>query len=142
MSDLFLKIISREIPSHIIYENETTLAFLALHPNTKGHTLVIPKNYSRNMLDISESDLLEVMKTVRLIAPQIIKAVGAEGFCIGQNNEAVAGQAVFHTHFHIIPRFADDGLVHWHGHDVSQETLAEIAEIIKLGIKYYTRITS
>ena len=135
MQDLFLKIISREIPAHIIHENDTTLAFLALHPNTKGHTLVIPKNYSRNMLDISESDLLEVVKTIRLIAPQIIKAVGAEGFCIGQNNEAVAGQAVFHTHFHIIPRFTDDSLVHWHGNDMSQETLADIAELIKQEIK-------
>ena len=135
MQDLFLKIISREIPAHILYENETTLAFLALQPNTKGHTLVIPKNCSRNMLDISESDLLEVVKTIRLMAPQIIKAVGAEGFCIGQNNEAVAGQAVFHTHFHIIPRFTNDGLVHWYGHDVSQETLANTAEIIKREIK-------
>ena len=135
MPDLFLKIISREIPAHIIYENETTLAFLALHPNTKGHTLVIPKNYSRNMLDISESDLLEVMKTVRLIAPQIIKVVDAEGFCIGQNNEAVAGQVVFHTHFHIIPRFADDGLIHWHSHDVTQETLAETAKLIERNLK-------
>ncbi len=131
MPDLFLKIISREIPAHIVYENDTTLAFLALHPNTKGHTLVIPKNYSRNMLDISEYDLLEVMKTVRLLAPQIIKSVGAEGFCIGQNNEAVAGQAVFHTHFHIIPRFKDDGLVHWHGHDVTPITLAATAELIR-----------
>ena len=139
MPDLFLKIISREIPAHIIYENDTTLAFLALQPNTKGHTLVIPKNYSRNMLDISEGDLLEVMKTVRLIAPQIIKAVGAEGFCIGQNNEAVAGQVIFHTHFHIIPRFTNDGLVHWHGHDVSQETLADNAEIIKQEIKWQIR---
>lgn len=135
MQDLFLKIISREIPANIIYENEHTVAFLDIHPNTKGHTLVIPKNYSRNLIDISEQDLYEVIKTVKYLAPIIMESVGAEGFCLGQNNEPVAGQAVFHTHFHIIPRFKDDGLIHWTPGKITPEELSKLEKEIKDNIK-------
>lgn len=131
MQDLFLKIISREIPANIIYENEKTLAFLDIHPNTKGHTLVIPKNYSKNLFDISEEDLIEVIKTAKFLAPKIVKAVGADGFNLYQNNEPAAGQVVMHTHFHIIPRFSDDELRSWPGKSATLEELTVLQKLIK-----------
>lgn len=110
---IFEKIIAKEVPAHIIYEDEDTLAFLDIAPNNPGHTLVIPKAHSRNLLDISESSWLAVMKTVHTLAPIIKEAVGADGMNIAMNNEAAAGQVVFHTHVHLIPRHEGDGFKHF-----------------------------
>lgn len=106
---IFEKIIAREVPADIVYEDEETIAFLDIAPNNPGHTLVVPKQHSRNLLDIDEASWLAVMKTVRLLAPVIRKAVGADGINIAMNNEPAAAQVVFHTHIHIIPRYTDDG---------------------------------
>ncbi|MDB5189657.1 MAG: Diadenosine tetraphosphate (Ap4A) hydrolase related family hydrolase, Hit-like protein involved [Parcubacteria group bacterium] len=110
---IFGKIIRRELPAAIIYEDEHTLAFLDAHPVNLGHALVIPKVYSRNILTISPDSFAKVMETTRLLSPIIQEAVGAGGINIHMNNEAPAGQAVFHTHVHIIPRHDGDGLTHW-----------------------------
>ncbi len=103
---IFMKIVRKEIPAHIVYEDEHTLAFLDIAPNTVGHTLVIPKKPFRNIFDIDEESLTAVMRTVRLLAPVIRDSVGANGVHIYSNHEAEAGQEVFHLHFHIIPRHA------------------------------------
>jgi histidine triad (HIT) family protein len=110
---VFEKIINKEIPAHIIYEDEDTLAFLDIAPNNPGHTLVIPKIHSRNLLDISDDSWIAVMKTVRKLAPIIKEAVGADGINIAMNNEPAAGQVVFHTHVHLIPRHEGDGFTHF-----------------------------
>jgi len=110
---IFEKIIAREIPATIIYEDEDTLAFLDIAPNNPGHTLVIPKEHSRNMLDITESSWLAVMRTVHKLAPIIKEAVEADGINIAMNNEPDAGQVVFHSHVHIIPRHKGDGFTHF-----------------------------
>lgn len=110
---VFEKIITKELPATILYEDEDTLAILDIAPNNPGHTIVIPKVHSRNLFDISEESWLSVMKTVRALAPVIKEAVGAEGINISMNNEAAAGQVVFHTHVHIIPRHEGDGLKHF-----------------------------
>jgi histidine triad (HIT) family protein len=102
---IFGKIIRREIPAEIVYEDADTLAFLDIAPNSPGHTLVVPKTPSRNLIDIEDDAYLAVMKTVKKIAPVVQKAMEAEGFNILVNNESEAGQQVFHTHVHIIPRY-------------------------------------
>ncbi len=101
---IFSKIIRREIPADIIYEDEHTLAFLDIAPNAVGHTLVIPKKPVRNIFDADDATLAAVMRTVHLVAPAVRDAVGAKGVHINSNHEAEAGQEVFHLHFHIIPR--------------------------------------
>jgi histidine triad (HIT) family protein len=106
---IFEKIISGEIPKEILYEDEDTMAFLDIAPNNPGHTLVVPKVHSRNLLDISQESWLAVMKTVHLLAPVIKEAVNADGINIAMNNESAANQVVFHTHVHIIPRHEGDG---------------------------------
>ncbi len=129
--DIFDKIIAREIPAEIIYEDKHTLAFLDITPNNPGHTLVIPKVHSRNVFDSAESDWLAVMKTVHYLAPHIRDAVGAAGVNINSNHEAGAGQAVFHTHVHIIPRHEGDGFRLWHGTKAEAEDLKTLGDTIR-----------
>lgn len=110
MHDIFLKIINGEIPSAKIYEDEHTYAFLDIRPNNKGHALVVPKAWSRNILDIDEASFLHMAKTARALARAIREATGADGVNILMNNEPAAGQEVFHSHMHIIPRWSGDGV--------------------------------
>jgi len=104
MNDIFQKIIAREIPAEIVYEDEHTLAFLDNSPNVQGHTLVIPKKHIENIFDADDETLGHVMHTVRLLAPAVRDAVRAKGVHINSNHGKSAGQIVFHLHFHIIPR--------------------------------------
>lgn len=103
---IFMKIVRKEVPAVIVYEDEETLAFLDNAPNVLGHTLVIPKRPFRNIFDVDEATLASVMYTVRRIAPAVRDAVDAKGVHIYSNHEAAGGQEVFHLHFHIIPRRA------------------------------------
>ena len=135
---IFERIIAREIPAEIVYEDADTLAFLDIAPNNPGHTLVVPKVHSRNLLDISESSWLSVMKTVHLLAPIVQKAVGADGINIAMNNEPAAGQVVFHTHVHIIPRHLGDGFTHFPAGSYGEGEAAEIAKKIQAALQATT----
>jgi histidine triad (HIT) family protein len=113
MDCIFCKIASKEIPADVIYENEDVLAFLDIRPISKGHSLLIPKKHSADMLSAEAEDLSALINNVKEVAAGIIRATGAAGFNLGVNTGEAAGQVVFHTHFHIIPRFSGDGLKHW-----------------------------
>jgi histidine triad (HIT) family protein len=126
---IFGKIIRREIPAHVVYEDDDTLAFLDITPNSPGHTLVIPKKFARNIFDIDDETLCAVMKTGRKIAPAIREAVGAEGMNVNSNNGAAAGQIVFHFHIHLIPRFTDDHQDFKHKEYASGEAEEVLAKI-------------
>ena len=123
---IFAKIIRREIPAEIIYEDADTLAFLDVKPIALGHTLVVPKKFVRNIFDAEEETLSALMRTVQKIS-LALRATGAEGVNVGINNEPAAGQEVFHFHIHTIPRYASDGLEHWHGKECSATKLSETA---------------
>lgn len=110
---LFCKISKGEIPSQKIYEDERTFAFLDIGPVNPGHTLVIPKTHAEDLSTIRKEDLTAVMETVRMLAPKIERAVLADGFNVHINNRSAAGQVIFHSHVHIIPRFTGDGLSMW-----------------------------
>jgi len=103
-SNVFAKILRGEIPCHKVYENEHVLAFLDVMPRSPGHTLVIPKVPSRNILDIAEEDYLHVAHATRIIAIAAKTAFHADGITIQQFNEPAGGQAVFHLHVHVMPR--------------------------------------
>ncbi len=128
---VFTKIIKREIPGTVLYENDHVIAFLDINPVNPGHTLVVPKSQQPNVLESSEQDVIEVMKAARMLAPVIVKAVEADGFNFTTNTGAAAGQSVFHTHFHIIPRFENDGHELWKHVELSAEQMKEVAEKIK-----------
>ncbi|MBI5370100.1 HIT family protein [Candidatus Uhrbacteria bacterium] len=131
MSSIFSKIIAREIPARIVYEDDHMIAFLDINPVNPGHTLVVPKNEQPNVLESSEEDLVQVLRVVRLLAPAIVKAVGADGFNTVTNTGEASGQSVPHTHFHIIPRFLNDGHMPWAHASMSAEALDAVATKIK-----------
>ncbi|HZJ87327.1 MAG TPA: HIT family protein [Erysipelothrix sp.] len=111
MSTIFQKIIDKEIPAKIIYEDDDTLAFLDLAQNTKGHTLVIPKKATRNVLSADSKTIANVNIVAAKLAKEIIETFDAKGANILSNAEEVAGQSVFHYHVHIIPRYTEDELI-------------------------------
>ena len=131
---IFCNIVSGEIPSHKVYEDSDVLAFLDRSPVNPGHTLVIPKVHHKDLLDMPPELGAKVMNAIQKIAPAVLKGVGADSFNLGVNNGSTAGQIVFHTHFHIMPRFRDDGKELWHGKNADQHELAKIAEDIR---KYF-----
>lgn len=132
---LFCKIVSGEIPSEKIYEDENTFAFLDIHPINRGHTLVVPKTHYENIYEAPEEVFTKVMRTVQLLAPKIKQAVGADGINIGINNGKAAGQLVYHLHTHIIPRFESDGYSHWHGNPYQEGEIGTIRDIIEQEFK-------
>ncbi len=100
---IFQKIINRELPANIIYEDDKVIAILDIEPATTGHTLVIPKTFSRNLKDITKEDLSYVMSKAQDIALKLINILDVDGFQLHVNNEKSSKQVVFHTHVHIIP---------------------------------------
>lgn len=106
--NIFAKILRGEIPCHKIYEDDDVLAFMDVMPQGTGHSLVIPKQGSRNLLDADMQVLGKLIAATQKIAIAAKKAFDADGITIMQFNESAAGQTVFHLHFHIIPRF--DGI--------------------------------
>ncbi|OHA79292.1 MAG: hypothetical protein A2747_02515 [Candidatus Yonathbacteria bacterium RIFCSPHIGHO2_01_FULL_44_41] len=132
---LFCKIISGEIPSTKVYENDTVLAFLDIHPVNIGHTLVIPKTHHTNLYETPNETLAHMMTVTKKLSIAIKSALNADGINIEMNNDPIAGQIIFHTHIHIIPRFQGDSFTHWHGaRDYREGETDEIAQKIKLGL--------
>ncbi|MFH2136866.1 MAG: HIT family protein [Patescibacteria group bacterium] len=131
MDCVFCKIIKGELPSVKVYENHKTVAFLDINPANPGHTLVVPKEHFENLLDGGEEILKEIMLTIKKVAQGITKALDLKGFNVGQNNGAVAGQVVPHLHWHIIPRFENDGLEPWSRKEYKEGEMEEIGEKIK-----------
>lgn len=105
-NNIFAKILRGEIPSHKVYEDEYTFAFLDIMPRSPGHTLIIPKAPARNILDIAPDDFAHVARTAKKIAIAAKAAFKADGITLQQFSEQAGGQAVFHLHVHIMPRMA------------------------------------
>ena len=131
-----MKIVRRELPADIVYEDDMTLAFLSTGPNSPGHTLVIPKKPFRNIFDIDKKYLAAVMETVRTIAPAVRDAVGAKGVHINSNHEPEAGQVVFHFHMHIVPRHERSEFEFWPHQEYAPEEAGEVAEKIRKKLLY------
>ena len=112
---LFCKIIAGDIPCARVYEDGAILAFLDINPIAKGHTLIVPKGHYPTLLDCPEIEGEALLKAMRLVAKAVKEETGAGGVNCIQNNFAPAGQMVFHSHWHIIPRFDQDGLPDWPG---------------------------
>ena len=113
MDCIFCKILKGEIPCSKIYENDKVLAFLDIMPVHKGHTLVIPKEHYETIIDIPEDLLKEVIVVLKKVSKAVKEGVNADGISIGQSNYKAGGQVVPHLHFHIMPRFENDGLKFW-----------------------------
>lgn len=107
---IFSRIIRGEIPCHKVYEDDAVLAFLDVNPLSPGHTLVIPKEVAATLDQLSDEASAAIGRVLPRIARAVLLATGATAFNILQNNGASAHQAVFHVHFHVIPRLEGRGL--------------------------------
>lgn len=106
---IFEKIIDREIPAEIVYEDDTVLAFLDIKPINVGHTLIVPKRKFVNIFDGDPEVLAHMLRVGKRIADALRTLGICDGINILMNNEAAAGQEIFHAHLHVIPRKAEDG---------------------------------
>ena len=129
---IFCKIIAGEIPSSKVYEDDQVVAFLDISQVTPGHTLVVPKQHFRNLLEMDADSTSQLFARVPDIARKVMKATGAKGMNILNNNEEIAGQTVFHTHVHLAPRYDEtDGLqISFEAHEPDFPALAQLAEKI------------
>ncbi len=130
-NNIFAKILRGEIPSHKVYEDEHTLAFMDVMPQAPGHVLVVPKVASRNLLDADPATLAQTIPVVQKVANAVKEAFDADGVFVCQFNEPAAGQTVFHLHFHVIPRHEGAALQPHSGKMEDGAVLAANAERIK-----------
>lgn len=133
--NIFADILSGNAPAHIIYEDESTLAFLDIAPQGPGHTLVIPKQRATNLFDINSTDLGLLTMAVQAVARILVTSLQADAMEIQQLNGFAAGQTVFHLHFHLIPRFFGVPITpHSEARVVQQAELAAMAARIRAGM--------
>lgn len=104
-SNIFARILRGEVPCHKVYEDDDTIAFMDIMPQSEGHTLVLPKATGENIFDLPPDALAATVRTVQRIARAVQKAFDPPGVMVMQLNGAAAGQSVFHLHFHVVPRY-------------------------------------
>jgi histidine triad (HIT) family protein len=133
---IFCKIVRKEAPASIVYEDELVLAFMDIRPVSEGHTLVIPKKHYVNIFDTPQDVLTAVHKATKPLAAAAKQATQADGISIIQQNGKAAGQDIFHLHVHIIPRFEGHKLPRFDELSVvSRGTLDDVAKKIKKELK-------
>jgi histidine triad (HIT) family protein len=107
---IFTKILAGEIPCHKVFEDDKVLAFLDINPLSRGHILVIPKEPAETLDKLSDDSAAALGRVLPRLSRAVLAATGARHYNVLQNNGAPAHQAVFHVHFHIIPKYDDSGL--------------------------------
>jgi histidine triad (HIT) family protein len=113
IDSLFERIASGDVPSYEVFSDEHVFAFLDINPLSRGHTLVIPRKRFVQLHEVPEGIAKALGSAVVRVARAVVMATGATGYNVLQNNGSIAGQAVPHVHFHIIPKYADGtGLPH------------------------------
>ena len=128
---IFCKIVNGKIPSAMVYEDAKVIGFLDIMPANKGHCLVVPKKHAQNLIEMSEDDLIALMKAAKKIARALSLSVGNGSFNIVMNNGKEAGQLINHAHIHIIPRFHIDRLrIKWSHLKYEGNEIKEYAEKI------------
>jgi len=128
-NNLFAKILRGEVPAVKVFEDEETLAFMDIFPQSRGHLLIVPKNVkARNFIELPEDKVAPLMRTVHRLTQAAAKALRPDGVTVTQFNGEPAGQTIFHLHFHIIPRYEGQRLAgHGHGNRADIAELQQIA---------------
>lgn len=129
---IFCKIVAGEIPASKVYEDDHFLAFLDISQVTPGHTLVIPKKHARNLLEMTPDETADLFNVVSRVTKKVESATQPQGMNIISNMEEIAGQSVFHTHVHILPRYSqeDDLKIDFIAHEPNFDHLAQLAKEI------------
>ena len=127
---VFCGIVSGELPSHRVYEDDLCVALLDTKPVGRGHTLVVPKRHYENVHDTPEDLVAHIYKVVKMIAGVQKKTLAPAGISVAQNNGAVAGQIIFHFHVHVIPKNQPDH----ERYSATGDELNMVAEVLRNGI--------
>lgn len=130
-NNVFAKILRGEIPAHTVFEDDDVLVFMDVMPQGPGHTLVVPKAASRNLLDADGAVLAKLLPTVQKVARAVKDAFAADGISIFQYNEPAGGQSVFHLHIHVVPRHEGVPLTPHSGRMEDPAVLAANAEKVR-----------
>ena len=130
---IFCKMVNNEIPCYKVYEDKNVLAFLDNSPVNPGHVLVIPKKHYLNLEDIPEDELMNVTKVIKIMAKNLEDKLGVSAYNVVLNNNHLAGQEVLHIHFHLIPRYKDDGVLLCSKKGLKENNIEDIYK--KLAIK-------
>lgn len=129
--NVFAKILRGEIPAHKVLEDDDVIVLMDVMPQGPGHTLVVPKTASRNLLDADPAVLAKLLPAVQRVARAAKAAFAADGVSVFQYNEAAGGQSVFHLHIHVVPRFEGVPLKPHSGKMEDQAVLAANAEKLR-----------
>ena len=133
-NNIFARILRNEIPACKVYEDAQVLSFMDVMPQSDGHTLVIPKAEAENLFELAPQNLSLLVLATQRIARAVQAALQPDGLTLMQFNGPAAGQTVFHVHFHIVPRYADQPL-RSHGREMADiQILAAQAEKIKAAL--------
>ncbi|ACV69521.1 HIT family protein [Desulfohalobium retbaense] len=129
---LFCKIVRGEIPSAQVFSSEHVLAFLDIGPIHKGHTLVIPKTHYATLWELPAALGQEMQEALQKVGQAVVQATAADGLNVVMNNFRAAGQLVDHAHWHLVPRFTEDGLRWWPQQEYeSSESMEAVAQAIR-----------
>lgn len=133
---IFCKLANGIYPTAKVYEDERFTALMDIEPAAKGHVLVMPKKHVENLLTADSETVAAALPVVRKIALAVKEALCCDGVNVLQNTGVAAGQSVFHLHFHIIPRYTDDGvLIPWEKQSYQDGEAQEYAGKIAAKIK-------
>jgi histidine triad (HIT) family protein len=107
---LFCGIAAGAVPGQVVDSDEHTVAFMDINPATRGHALVVPRNHSRDLLEISDEDLAHTMTAAQRLTRRMREVLKPDGFNLLNSCGSAAWQTIFHFHVHVIPRYDDDPL--------------------------------
>jgi len=132
-SNLFARIILGELPAAKVWESDLALAFLDIHPAAPGHTLLVPKGSFASLMDLPDDLSAHLGRVLPRLCRAVKETTGADGINVIVNNGAAAGQVIFHVHYHIIPRFVQDGYrwpfaAHPYQNDAMEKMRAALAD--------------
>lgn len=132
---IFCKIIRGEIPCQALLDGDSVLAFLDINPLSEGHTVVIPKTHAARLEDLDPDAVAAMAREFGRLGAVVSDAVGADGYNVLLNNGQIAGQAIGHVHFHIIPRREEDGLGYrWRSKEADHAALKTLADKVRLSL--------
>lgn len=130
---IFCKLANGIYPTNSIYEDENFNVILDAGPATKGHALILPKEHYANLFELPDETASKVMVLAKKMATHMKEKLNCDGFNLVQNNGPCAGQTVFHFHYHLIPRYEDDGQnILWEPRTVKEEDQKELCKLLSL----------
>jgi histidine triad (HIT) family protein len=129
---LFCGIVAGDVPAQVVDADEHTIAFMDINPATRGHALVVPRNHSADLAEISDEDLERTMVAARRLTERMRTALQPDGFNVLNSSGAAAWQTIFHFHLHVVPRYDDDPLkLPWIPARGDADQIADLADRIR-----------